>query len=408
MIKLIIKSLIFIFPISFLIGFIAYQNLATPITFHSFRSWEALSVFGTNPLLSGPFYPNMKTTMKEEGDIAHGGKLLNLIEATWVTDGFGYRKVETNKIPEVVIIGDSFTAGTRLTQDETIAETLQRKTGLDTYPYAPRNINQYLAEERFQKTPPKIIILQSVEKLVSHVPDIIEKPKDTLFSLQPLLSLLKQNDLALQFAVMSDRLEKSNFTNFLISKANNRITEFIVTRARDFSKPKEVTSVTIAKTEATKPAELIKTLITPEMSKEEVIKIVGLNIAKDESMVFNAQSDEYFVPVSDRDVKDVAAKIISYRDFFESKDIEFIFLPVPNKETIYYQKVRGGVYQDFLVRLITKLRENKVRVIDSFTALEKARENEPKKLLYFPDDTHWNGIGVDIITDLLKDEILTR
>lgn len=398
-----LKALIFIAPIAIFLIYNAYQNLATPITSHSFRIWEALSVFKPTYLLNSPFYPNMTASMIEEGDLAHGGKWLILKDVTWFTDSYGYRKSETGKNPKIVIIGDSFTVGTGLTQSDTITESLQQKTKLDVYPYAPQNINNYLQEERFQKNKPKVVIFESAEKLVHHIPGIIDPPKKPVF--QELILPFNKNNYLLKTAVISDRLEKSNFTNTMITKVNNMLITFIITQANRL-KTKPKTTPSTDSIQVIPPSEIPPPLtITPDMSKEDVMRITGLNIAKDDSMVFNRQSEEYFVPVSDTDIKDTADKIIAYRDLFNSMGVEFIFLPIPNKETIYYNLVRGGSKQDFLERLISRLKQNRVRVIDTMTAFKMSKEQNPNQLLYLSDDGHWNKLGVDITTNLVKQEI---
>ena len=399
--KLILKSLLFVIPVAMFFLYNAYQNLAKPITSFSFRTWEALSVFKANDILGGPFYPNMNVNMLEEGDLAHGGKWLSLKNVTWFTDSYGYRKRETGKNPEIVIIGDSFTVGTGLTQDDTLSDSLQKKTGLDVYGYAPKTFNNYLAEERFKKKKPKVVILESTEKLVNHSPNIIEPPKKhEVFG----IASLKKNPLLLQLAIISDRLERSNFTNTLTSRIDGVFTSFIVETARGLKPKPVVTTIKVVGrpqvSDEPKPV-----VITPEMSKEEVMALLALNISKDESMVFNRQSEEYFAPVSDRDINNTVDVIASYKNYLESEGIEFIFLLVPNKENIYWQNVRGGSEQDFLERLIIKLKSNNIRVIDTQAAFDSARDKNPNKLIYFIDDGHWNKYGVDITTDLIKEEL---
>lgn len=409
--RLLIKLLIFLVPIIIFIMYNACQNLCTPATKYTFRVWEALLVFENNIFLKGPFYPNMEATMLEEGDIAHGPEWGVLKNATWYTDKYGYRKKDNGKLPEVVIIGDSFTVGTGLTQSATITEVLQNKTGLEVYPYAPKTFNDYLQEERFKKNPPKIVILESIEKLALSSPNVIESPNKK--GLNELMSQIQTNDLINKMAIANDRLKKSNFTNSLIAKIDNIFINYIVLEAQKFKSqfvPKKpspsVTTVQAPPQEASSKTMSKRDLITPEMSKEEVISLTGLNVSRDGTMVFSAQSEEYFAKVSNRDIKDLAERLISYRERLKKDGIEFIYFPIPNKENIYYDNVRDGVGQDFLQRLIAVLKQNGVRVIDTQSAFEKARNTNPKQLLYFPDDAHWSPLGVDIAAELLKEEIV--
>ena len=90
---------------------------------------------------------------------------------------------------------------------------------------------------------------------------------------------------------------------------------------------------------------------------------------------------------SDEDLDALADRLVRYRDFLADRNIDFIFLPVPNKRTIYYDLVPLDSQPVFLARLIRKLRAEDIRVLDT---LELFNLNAGEQLLYFKDDTHWN------------------
>jgi predicted AAA+ superfamily ATPase len=99
-------------------------------------------------------------------------------------------------------------------------------------------------------------------------------------------------------------------------------------------------------------------------------------------------------------------KIKEYSDFFTSRGIRFIFLPLPNKETIHYKNLRTKK-PEFLSRLIQKLQELNVEVIDTQKAFHEFYQ-ETHTPLYQEDDTHWNAIGVKITAELLEKQIKAK
>lgn len=101
---------------------------------------------------------------------------------------------------------------------------------------------------------------------------------------------------------------------------------------------------------------------------------------------------------------DRAIQVIrSYRGVAESRGIRFIFLPIPNKENIFYECL-GTRRPVFLEQLISQLKRHGVETVDTQRAFERASQKE-KVLLYHTDDTHWNGNAVRITAGLIKELI---
>jgi len=96
---------------------------------------------------------------------------------------------------------------------------------------------------------------------------------------------------------------------------------------------------------------------------------------------------------------DKAIQVIrSYNDAVKSRGIRFIFLPIPNKENIFYEHLQTK-RPVFLQQLISELKSHGIETIDTQKAFEEAfRKNQV--LLYHTDDTHWNPKGVQLIADL--------
>lgn len=99
--------------------------------------------------------------------------------------------------------------------------------------------------------------------------------------------------------------------------------------------------------------------------------------------------------------------IVEYNTFFNSKGIAFIFLPIPDKETIHqsdlpdqYKEFRRE--SGFLVELMRELNSRNVRVIDMLASFKVAKKNG---LLYHFDYTHWNENAVSLASDLIATEL---
>jgi hypothetical protein len=104
-----------------------------------------------------------------------------------------------------------------------------------------------------------------------------------------------------------------------------------------------------------------------------------------------------------KDQFDKAVEVIkTYDEFLRSKGIRFIFLPIPEKENIYYEALQTQ-RPVFLEQLISTLRNLGIETVDTQTAFDDAFRKGV--LLYHTNDTHWNENAVKITADLIKDLI---
>jgi len=103
--------------------------------------------------------------------------------------------------------------------------------------------------------------------------------------------------------------------------------------------------------------------------------------------------------IPENQLSQVTQTIKAYHDFFQRRGIRFIFLPVPNKESIFYESL-GTRRPVFLKRLISRLKVLNVETVDTQEAFEQAFEKDV--LVYQKDDTHWNAEGVRIAAGLVK------
>lgn len=83
----------------------------------------------------------------------------------------------------------------------------------------------------------------------------------------------------------------------------------------------------------------------------------------------------------------------------ERYDLEMIFMPVPNKYTMYFDIIKPeDSYNNFLPRLYKELEKRGINYVNLYN-----RFLESDTILYYGTDSHWNKAGVDIaVEELLK------
>jgi hypothetical protein len=360
--KFVLKSVLFLIPFLAAIGI---ELFVLPIDFFTFRVWEALVIRKYYNILPGQFYPNMEVTKMEEGDLAHHTKFASKRKAKWITDRYGYRKQNSNRVKnEVVVIGDSNIAGSGLTQEDILSEVLERKLKGGVYPMSPGSLSTFLKEWRFKKDPPDIVIISSVERFIFYLPPV----KDT--SISKLRSQIREigyrlrnqisaNRLIQCVGVYLDRIYKANMLQYM--RASLRRIGFPHSEAI--------------------PSNSVSSKYGP------VLFFQGADLNKD-------------VP---KDQFDKAVQVIkTYDQLVRSKGIRFIFLPIPEKENIYHE----GLHTKkpvFLEQLISRLKNLGIETVDTQTAFDDAFQKGV--LLYHTDGTHWNENAVKIAADLIKDLI---
>jgi alginate O-acetyltransferase complex protein AlgJ len=363
--KFIFKSILFLIPFLAAIGI---ELFILPIDFFTFRVWEALVIRKYRNILPGEFYPNMEITKIEEGDLAHHTRFTYKRKVKWMTDRYGYRKHNTNRNKhEVVIIGDSNIAGSGLTQEDMLSEVLERKLKVSVYPLSPASIDTLLKDRRFKNYPPDIVIISSVERFIFYLPPIkiSSKKASTKFKYQiremgyRLKNQISGNRFIQCMGVYLDRIYKEIMLHYL--RASLR---------RIGSSHSQTAS-----------SSRISSKYSP------VFFLLGADANKD-------------VP---RDKFDEAVQTIkTYNDLLRSQGIRFIFLPIPEKENIYYEYLQTKK-PVFLEQLISTLKKSGIETVDTQKAFDDAFRKGV--LLYYPNDTHWNENAVKITADLVKELI---
>ncbi len=325
------------------------EAVVLPMNFFTFRVWETISVNSVR-LLSGPFYPNMHLRMEEEGELAPRTPYAVKKRVEWYTDPYGYRNRDTKA--DVLLIGDSNVTGAKLSQDETLAEVLERQLGKDVYSFAPATINRFLGTRRFEENPPEVVVVASIERRIPELP-------------------------AVGATGMGNKLRDITGTAINSSKV---LTWLAVTADR-FSKL----------------ALYHRTLsnIERKFGKKEYISY------DNEFFMEGEYANRRF---SDEEINQIADMLEGYKQALDARGIPFVFMPIPNKENIYHRLLPSGQKPDFLPRLVAALRSRGVQVVDTQGTFERLYGQEQQQL-YPADDGHWNNTAVAAAADLLAQKL---
>ncbi len=332
-------------------------KLVIPLDWYTFRSWEVLVDRRPAPLAAGPFYPNQTLRRVEVGDLGARTPFAVEKHVEWYTDAYGFRN-RTAEGPhgyDVVIVGDSVAAGSSLTQADTLAEMIGALSGQRVYSYAPSTMAAFLRDERFRARPPAAVVFVGIERNLYQT--VLSPPPP------PVTERLYGRYVPEPLTVGLDRVRKKPLLTTHLYRA---------LRGR--------------------PA-------YPAVVDEE------------HRMLFlpDALRWDARYRADPRLVRRTAAAIASYRAAAAERDIRFIFVPVPDKKTVYWDflQAQPGAPTEpppFLGDLVELARTQGVEVVDLEPAYRSERA-ERGTLLYHRDDTHWNAQAVAMAAELITDRL---
>ena len=334
--KFILNILLFLSPI---IGLLLLEAFL-PSTFFTFRTWEGISFTSKIPHRAA-FYPNTITQMNATGDLCHHTDKAIVKSEFWMTDRLGFRNNEFLKKADILFIGDSFFAGCSLSQDEIISNKVKfnNKTNLSVYNMSPSSFSKF---DYYLKN------------------SIIEKPKYLIFS-------IVERDVPAP----------------IISIDKNSLHKWII---------KTLTCCNINKY-------IDKALKLSSLAwlKARVNDSKGLGVsAKLDSDMFFLQ--EIYQKRNESDLKSTVANIKAYKNYCDSLNIKFIFIPMPNKESVYFELVPFDIQPNYLFQLDSLLKHEGISTINTLKIYNDYRKTN-KDLLYHLDDTHWNSNATELISN---------
>jgi len=334
--KLFLKNIVLFLLIPLIPMFVL--EIVLPSTWFTFRTWEAVTSRYV-PLI-GPFYPSIHGHMIEVGDLAHHTQFSVKKNVIWLTDRLGFRNKKYILSPDILIIGDSNIAGSSLSQEEMLSSRLNEYTPYSTYNVAPADINtciQLIESGLIQL--PRIVIFSRIERRLLDLPNIRVTSKLKYLS-------LKLNPYVQFIAINLDKLIRAN-----------SLRSFHSTLLRYTEKSKSFQS----------------------------------NIDK---RIFFHQGLKAVIHVSKSKIKKTTKRLQTYKKYFNSRGSKFIFLPIPNKETILWEYVKLSKQPLYLDQLIKQLIENNILTVNTFKLFNELLE---KNIFpYHLDDTHWNKYAVEV------------
>lgn len=80
--------------------------------------------------------------------------------------------------------------------------------------------------------------------------------------------------------------------------------------------------------------------------------------------------------------------------------LDFLFLPIPNKYTIYHSILNDDTYNNLLPKLYKALDDRGIKYINLYEPYLKSEE-----LLYHQTDSHWNEKGKDVCVKLVVEQL---
>jgi alginate O-acetyltransferase complex protein AlgJ len=366
--KFSLKLLLFLLPALILM----LIDLLSPLNAFTFREWEALEF--TYPYFShSQFYPDQKISMTEYGDRGRHTQFEIAKYTTWKTDAFGYRNSTFIKDPDVLLIGDSYFVGSSLSEENTMNTQLQDSLDLVSrrhykiYNISPNPFERFdffLKSNLLQN--PRVIVLGAVERTINSLEPL--GPDRQLTAKEKLVN--KMIDIIpTSLTVTVDRMVKFNLIRYISVKLN----------------PNDWIN---------KIDELKKGRTTADKNSSK-------------KMLFFYSAGEV-KEKSDSVTKRSIAALLSYKQYCERRGITFIFVPLPDKETIYYDLLSDGLQQrNYLTNLDSALRTNKIHTMNTFDMFIRSKKENPGRILYQYDDTHWGPEGVKIVAGQLAKNIYT-
>ncbi len=343
-IRLFLTKLLIFLVIPIVTGFIILLFL--PIDLFNFRSWEALLPAYISA--EGRFYPNQYLEKIEVGDLGVRTEYAIEKHVEFYTDAYGFRYVGlSDELIDIIIVGDSFTVGSALTQEHTLANQLSITLDRSVYPYAPATVTQYMTDSRFADNPPEYVILQVVERNLAR--DFC--PMSTI----PIVSPPSEIPSRWLHALIRLDVVLRTPTYFYGYFSNLRNDTQVIAN------------------EETRMLFYNSSLMPPNINVEAL-----------------------------------TSDLLNCQQWVESRGSQLIFTPIPDKETIYFNDIPQSYRPDMniderqrtIANLIISTSEAGILTIDFLAASEIARDN--RNPLYHLDDTHWNAEGVRVFVDLIQ------
>lgn len=329
-----------------------------------FRPWERLYDEGTRR-----FAASRQLEMDAIGDLGYESWVRELqVErrVRFTTDRWGLRNPTDVERPRVVVLGDSYVAGSSVSDDETLTARMAERLGEPVYNFGIQSIDApglFLLDERFARHPPAVVIWAPVSRRIRPRPLFFPREQDGPAS--PWERLREAwRGLGAAIARAEERLNRDNGLSRGARFAWNGL------RYRLLGHPRQLVV--------------------------EGTPVLALDV----------EAQGLHVPPEWRGVDAVVQMVAVFSRFLADHGVHLIYCPLPESATIYPElfppEQRAKLQRpSFLDRLVEGARRAGVEVVD-LRPVFRARRTP---YLYQRDDSHWNARAIDIAAEALAQAV---
>ncbi|MDP8222154.1 MAG: hypothetical protein P9L99_02235 [Candidatus Lernaella stagnicola] len=354
----------------FALALVQWVSHVAPLSWTAFRAWEVVAA----PDL--PFHPHARYAGQASGDlgnIAGVPQLKHRHRQVFTVDEYGFRNPVgwADRRPQVVVVGDSFAAGSQLSDHETLAALIESELGLVTYNYATMPLRGFFYDERFRDATPRVVVAFHVERELNA--DLFTIPEAETFRPR---AYADQNEYRRTHrrgprALWRERTHLASRRS-LVTWAAERLRQGALWSARLYDFPPQ-----IAHFDPT----------------------TGFLFYAEGSWVKRS-------PAAQRKRANAAVTaLVEARAKLARRNIELVTVIAPDKETVYHDLIPDladrAVYE-VLDDFVKQSRRRGARVAEVHWALADRRATHSDDLLYFPDDTHLTALGTRIVFNELR------
>lgn len=109
----------------------------------------------------------------------------------------------------------------------------------------------------------------------------------------------------------------------------------------------------------------------------------------------------YFYPHTQEDIEIIATHLAELSKALDRDwNLKLVLIPVPNKITVYRELATDVPYDDYLPRLMARLRDKGLPTVDLYSPFRQANEH-----IYYATDTHWNRRGVELAAKVIAEQL---
>ena len=103
-------------------------------------------------------------------------------------------------------------------------------------------------------------------------------------------------------------------------------------------------------------------------------------------------------PHTEDDLITTVNAIKSYKKYCDALGIDFLVVPMPDKESVYYDLVPLPTQPDYLLRFDSMVKSAGINSINTLQVYNDYLQKN-SVLLYHLDDAHWNPNATEVVAD---------